>query len=163
MSTTYDCTVVLAALVRGDYTPWRGLTDACTTANAVAAFGHQEGPDRSGDLGGSPTRYRIYPATKAAPHGVYVWDVEDRIVLVRLHEVTAASPVRDQLGEPEARDRSQMPGFKTQWIYASRGLTLHIDDDTNEIAFLYAYRPMTLDAFRASWLSRVEIRRIPAL
>jgi len=79
-----------------------------------------------------------------------------------LHGVTATQPLPDQLGEPEARDSSKMPGFKTQWIYASRGLTLHIDDNSGNIAFVYAYRPMTVDEFRASWLSRVEIRRTPA-
>jgi hypothetical protein len=162
MTTTNDCTAALRALASGDYAPWHGLTDDCTTAHAVAAFGHQEGTDRTGDLGGSPTRYRIYPATAAAPHGIYVWDVNDRIVLLRLHEVAATRPIRDQLGEPEARELSKMPGFKTQWVYASRGLTLHVDDDTGAIAFLYAYRPMTVNEFRASWLSRVEIRRTPA-
>jgi hypothetical protein len=163
MTTTHDCTLALRALASGDYAPWHGLTDDCTTAQAVAAFGHQDGADRTGELGGSPTRYRIYPPTAAAPHGVYVWDENDRIALVRLHEVAATRPIADQLGEPEARDVSKMPGFKTQWVYASRGLTLHVDDDTGAIAFVYAYRPMTVDAFRASWLSRVEIRRTPAL
>jgi hypothetical protein len=161
MTTPHDCTAALRALANGDYTKWHGLTDDCTTAEAVAAFGAQEGADRTGDLGGSPTRYRIYPATAAAPHGIYVWDVNDRLVLIRIHDVTATRPALEQLGEPEARDVSKMPGFKTQWIYAVRGLTLHIDDDTGATAFLYAYPPMTLAEFRASWLSRVEIRRIP--
>jgi hypothetical protein len=57
----------LRALANGDYTKWHGLTDDCTTAEAVAAFGAQDGADRTGDLGGSPTRYWIYPATAAAP------------------------------------------------------------------------------------------------
>jgi hypothetical protein len=90
----------------------------------------------------------------AAPHGIYVWDVNDRLVLIRIHDVTATRPALEQLGEPEARDVSKMPGFKTQWIYAVRGLTLHVDDDTGATAFLYAYPPMTLAEFRASWLSR---------
>jgi hypothetical protein len=162
MTIARDCTTALRALAHGNFTLWRGLTDDCTTAAAVAALGPQNGADRTGDLGGSPTRYRIYPATTAAPHGVYVWDVNERIVLVRVHDAVAAKPALEQLGEPEARDLSKMPGFKTQWIYASRGLTLHVDDDTGVTSFLYAYQPMTLAEFRASWLSQVEIRRIPA-
>jgi hypothetical protein len=139
MTTTNDCTVSLRALATGEYAAWHGLTDHCTTAHAVAALGTPpDSADHVGDLGGSPTRYRIHPATAAAPHGIYVWDVDDRLVLVRIHEATPALPVLAQLGEPDARDMSRMPGFKTQWIYASRGLTLHIDDDTGEVAFVYA-------------------------
>ena len=54
---------------------------------------------------------------------------------------------------------SRMPGFKTMWIWASRGLTLHRDDSSGAVAWLYAYPPMTVDAFRASWLAKVEIHR----
>jgi hypothetical protein len=42
------------------------------------------------DLGGSPTCYRSYPATAAAPHAIYVWDENGRIVLLRLHDVAAS-------------------------------------------------------------------------
>lgn len=38
----------------------------------------------------------------------YVWDVNDRLVLIRLHDVTAPRPALDQLGQPEAR-RFSMP------------------------------------------------------
>jgi hypothetical protein len=55
------------------------------------------------------------------------------------------------------------PGFKARWVYASRGLTLPIDDSSGNIAFVYAYRPMTVDEFRAPWLGRVEVRRTSAL
>jgi hypothetical protein len=154
MTTPHDCAAALRALAHGDYTQWHGLTDDCTTAEAVAAFGPQDGADRAGDLGGSPTRYRIYPATAAAPHGVYAWDVNDRLVLIRLHDVAAPRRPLAQLGEPEARDLSTLPGFKTQWIYAAGGLTLHIDDDTGATAFLYAYRPMMLAEFRAPGSAR---------
>jgi hypothetical protein len=163
MTTTNDCTASLRALAAGEYASWHGLIDHCTTAHAVAALGKPPGgADQVGNLGGSPTRYRIYPGTLVAPHGIYVWDVDDRLVLVRIHEATLVRPILDQLGTPEAQEPSRMPGFKTQWIHASRGLTLHVDDDTGEVAFLYAYRPMTVDEFRNSWLSQVEIHRTPA-
>jgi len=161
MTTTHDCTLALRALASGDYAPWHGLGDACTTTQALAALGQPQSGDLTGDVGGSPTRYRIYPGTAVVPDGIYVWDVDDRIMLIRLHAVAATRPISDQLGEPDARQPSNMPGFKTQWVYASRGLTFHVDDGTGDIAFVYAYRPMTTDEFRASWLSRVEIRRTP--
>lgn len=55
-----------------------------------------------------------------------------------------------------------MPGFETMWIWASRGLTLHVDDKSGAIAWLDAYVPMTVDEFRASWMARVELHRTRA-
>ena len=153
------CVDALRGLAFGNYSVWRGLTGTCTTADAITALGDSRGGDQFGNLGGSPTRYRVYEGTAASPHGVYIWDVEDKIVLVRIHDSIPARPVLDQLGEPEAQEMSHMPGFKTQWVYASRGLTLHIDDGSGAVAWIYAYQPMTVEKFRASWLSKVEIRR----
>lgn len=68
-------------------------------------------------------------------------------MLIRLHDVAAVRPALEQPGELEARDLSKIPGFKTQWIHAARGLTLH---NIGVIALLYTHRPMTLAEFRAS-------------
>lgn len=155
------CASALRGLATGDYAAWHGLTDACTTADAVAALGPHDGVDRTGFPGGSPTRYRTYPVSAGAPQGLNVYDVEDRLVLVITAAARPAAPLVDLLGEPDAKDPSQMPGFKTMWTWAGRGLTLHVDDDTGEVAWLYAYAPMTLEAFRASWLPAVEIHRTP--
>ncbi len=152
------CALALRALGAGDYAGWHGLTASCTTADAVAALGPGSG-DRSGSPGGSPTRYRIHPPSVGAPHGLNVYDVQDRIVLVITHDAVPARGPEAQLGAPEARLPSRMPGFKTQWIWASRGLTLHVDDTGGEVAWLYAYAPSTVDAFKTSWMARVEIHR----
>lgn len=155
-----SCVEPLRRLVQGDFALWRGLAGGCDRAAVAAALGvSQNEEDLCGYPGGVPTGYRIYPATAAAPYGVFVWYEEDRAVALQIHSFTPERPVLEQLGEPEARELSRMPGFKTQWIYASRGLTLHIDDDTGAVAWLYGYRPMSLDAYRASWLFRVEILR----
>lgn len=155
-----SCVEPLRRLVQGDFALWRGLAGDCDRAAVARALGvSQNEEDLCGYPGGVPTGYRIYPATAAAPYGVFVWYEEDRAVALQIHSFTPERPVLEQLGEPEARELSRMPGFKTQWIYASRGLTLHIDDDTGAVAWLYGYRPMSLDAYRASWLFRVEILR----
>lgn len=158
--TATSCIEPLKKLASGDYTIWQGLGSACKRADVNTALGEsQSDADMYGNLGGSPTVYRIYPGVSASPHGAIVWYVEDIAVALQMHTVAPARPIEEQLGAPEAKDPSRMPGFKTMWIYASRGLTLHIDDGTGAIAWLYAYRQMTLDEFRSSWLSRVEIHR----
>jgi hypothetical protein len=158
--TTADtpCVVGLRALAAGDYAAWTGVPAACTTADAAAALG-PGGPDMSGFPGGSPTRYRVHPTSAGAPHGLHVYDVQDRVVVVTTHDAMPARAVAGMLGEPEAKVPSRMPGYKTMWIWTSRGLTLHLDDKTGAVAWLYAYPPMTVDEFRASWMARVEIHR----
>lgn len=122
--TDHDCSRALRALADGDYAGWPGLTDTCTTA----ALGPAPGGDRSGDLGGSPTRYRVHAPSPGAPHGLYVYDVAERVVLVSTHGARPVRPLSGQLGEPDARLPSRMPGFKTIWLRAARGLALHLDD-----------------------------------
>ena len=152
------CAVALRALATGDYGGWHGLTEACTTEDAAAALG-QGSEYQTGFPGGSPTRYRVHPASVGAPHGLNVYDVDDRVVLVVTHDGVPARRLEAQLGPPEAKRPSRMPGFKTMWIWASRGLTLHVDDNSGNVAWLYAYAPMTVDAFLASWMANVEIHR----
>lgn len=80
-------------------------------------------------------------------------------MVITTHDAVPARAIETQLGPPEARQPSRMGGFKTMWIWSSRGLTLHVDDETNKVAWLYAYAPMTVATFQASWLARVEILR----
>ena len=157
-----SCVDQLRALARGDYTPWRGLTGDCTRATVAAALGELPGAvDQAGRLGGSPTVYRSYPASDGAPNGLLVWYADDAVVSIRIDGAQPARSIRDQLGEPEAVDGSKMPGRNHQWVYASRGLSLHLHPKTEEVRHLYAFPAMALDAFRASWRSQPEMRRVP--
>ena len=157
-ATAASCVAALRALAAGDYRGWRGLPVGCTIADADRALG-AAGPTATGFPGGSPTRYRTYPPSVGAPAGLQVYDVDGAVTLIIAHDAVAADKVDAMLGAPEAKQASRMPGFKTMWIWASRGLTLHRDDSTGAVAWLYAYPPMTVDAFRASWLAKVEIHR----
>lgn len=64
------------------------------------------------------------------------------------------------LGAPETTIPSRLQRFHTQWIYAQRGLTAHVNNHTGEIVRLYAYPVTTTRKFLNSWLSRVEMRRL---
>jgi hypothetical protein len=130
----------------------------CTIADADRALG-AAGPPQTGFPGGSPTRYRTYPPSAGAPAGLQVYDVDGAVTLIIARDAVPADTLDAMLGAPEAKQASRMPGFKTMWIWASRGLTLHRDDSSGAVAWLYAYPPMTVDAFRASWLAKVEIHR----
>src|SRR5579863_9721918 len=124
------CTVSLQALASGSLADWTGLSPDCTRQTAQEAFGESGmTQDSVGSLNGSPTGYRAYPAAPAAPNGILVWFVEDQIVLIRIQEPTLP-PLESLLGKPEATAVSQLHAIHTQWIYASRGLTAHVQNQT---------------------------------
>ncbi len=153
-----DCVTALRALADGDLGRWHGLPARCSLADAERALG-APGPDQTGFPGGAPTRYRTYPPSPGAPAGLQVYDVDGTVTVIITHDAVPAGKLDALLGPAEAKQPSRMPGFKTMWIWASRGLTLHRDDTSGAVAWLYAYAPMTVDAFRASWMARVEIHR----
>lgn len=153
-----NCVESLRRLVQGDFSAWYGLSTDCSRARVGEALGQsQDDIDLYSYLGGVSSRYRIYPGK--VPHSVYVWYEDDCAVALQTHSVTPVSPIEEQLDEPDVRERSRLPGAKTQWIYASRGLTLHVDTATGAIARLSAYHPMSLAEYRISWLYRVEALR----
>lgn len=157
---TPDCVTALRALAEGALDQWHGLADTCTRSHAERALG-SPAAERAGNLGGSPTMFAEYPAHTGAPNGVTIWHVDERLVFVRIQGAVPSAPVQELLGEPEATMPSRMRRSLVQHVHASRGLTLHVHRATGEIAFLMGYAPMSLDAYRASWISQTELRRIP--
>jgi hypothetical protein len=156
------CAASLRALASGDLRHWHGLANHCGRADAEAAFGpSQAGPDGSAMLAGALTAFRRYPPAPAAPYGVVVWFEGNEVVLVEIVQPTLAEPLQEQIGPPEGTADSGLAAFYSQRIYAGRGLTAHVHDMTGEALRLYAYHPMTMDAFLATGLAGVEIRRIP--
>jgi hypothetical protein len=157
-----DCIDGLRALAQGDYTSWRGLGPDCHRAAVAQALGAPATEqDMVGHLGGSPTGYRVYPETVAAPSGVFVWFVDQDAVYLRIQGPAPPSAIRAQLGDPEAELASQMPGYNVQWVYASRGLSIHLDPDSETPSWLYAFAPTRVEEFEASWMSKSAMRRTP--
>jgi hypothetical protein len=152
----------IRALAAGDLRPWHGLGPGCTRQDVEQALGpSREDEDSVGFLNGSPTGFRSYPAAAAGQGEVLVWYVGDAAVLLRAGDYQPAAPLAEQLGEPEATTPSLLRAFHTQHVYAGRGLTAHVDDESGAISWLFGYPPSTPEEFLNSWLSRIEMRRIP--
>jgi hypothetical protein len=149
-------------LATGDLRRWPGLTRDCTRRDVEAALGQGlTGEDEAGFLDGSPTAFRGYPALGATRGEVVVWYVDDVAVLLRVPDYEPIVPLTEQLGMPEATAPSLLRAFHTQWVYAGRGLTAHVEDDTGAVSWLFGYPPTTPEEYLDSWLSRLEMRRIP--
>jgi len=157
------CVATLTGLAQGKLGTWHALTAGCSRAHAEKALGPSKGDDSMGDLGGTPTPYRSYPATAAAPEGIRVWFRDQHIVLVGVPHPTLAEPLETSLGAPEGKERSLLASGATQWIYATRGVVVHTWPSQMTKPFqVYAFPPMSLDEFLRSWLAKIEIRRIRA-
>jgi hypothetical protein len=63
--------------------------------------------------------------------------------------------------QTEATAPSKLEPFHSQRIYASRGITLHADDSTHKVMWLFAYRTSTVDQYLASPLATLAIRDEP--
>jgi hypothetical protein len=155
------CVAALRLLAEGRLDEWNGLPAGCTKDAAESAVGPSErGPDGVTILDGTPTAFRRYPAQPAAPHGVQVWLRDDVIFGVEIASPRLSKPPADLLGPPEAKERSGIGSSHMQWIYARRGLVLHVQNITNSTVMLYAFAPCTLAQFRTLPWGRVEIRRV---
>lgn len=149
----------LRALAEGRLSAWRGLDPSCSRADAEAAFGPgYPGPDGMGSVEGGGMAFRRYPPN--GPYdGLMVWLQGDRVAVVQIHQPVVAAAEIESLGPPEDTMPSELRISAVQKIYASRGLTLHIDPE-GKLFRTYAYPATTPAEFKQSWMARVKTRRI---
>jgi hypothetical protein len=131
---------------------WRGLP-ACTHDDLAAALG-PGGPDWNDGFG----RAHIYPGRAATPYGITVHFRGDRAAFaIASGEALAAASIEAMLGPPEARAPSRLfEPQNEQWIYASRGLALHVAVVSHAPLRVYGYEPTSVEQFQQSDLFYVR-------
>jgi hypothetical protein len=149
-----DCRRALTALAAGALDDFHGL-------------GHCGRVDAEGTLGDSGAglsqfekmgEYRVFAH---ASRSVIAYFLGDEIRVVELLYPTLERPLLSLLGPPETTARSELsPGWE-QRIYASRGLTAHVNRATGEVVALFAYRPTSVDAYLKSDLAHVSKSEAP--
>jgi hypothetical protein len=148
------CTAGLSALADGQLEGFAGL-GKCGRVDAEAALGSSgEGPSKFEQFG----EYRVYP------HGagsVLVWFLADDIRVLQLIYPKLKKPLKSALGEPEAKIESALSTDWDQWVYASKGLTAHVERTTGKVSALFAYRPTTVDAFLKTDIAKVAKSEAP--
>jgi hypothetical protein len=153
-ATDAGCTAGLTALADGKLEGFPGL-GKCGRVDAEAALGSSgEGPSKFEQFG----EYRVYP------HGsghVLVWFLADDIRVLQLIYPKLKKPIKSALGEPEARIKSALSADWDQWVYASKGLTAHVERATGKVSALFAYQPTTVDAFLKTDIAKVAKSEAP--
>lgn len=156
MTTTATCVALLRQFRAGPVATLTGLPSGCSRASVAEAYGPSVA---AVDAVGPAGRYREYTAAAPEPLTmVFFADDRDEARYVRLDAPTWSA---SDLGPPEATAASETSSIVDQRIWASRGLALHVARTDGAIRRAYWFRPMTIDAYLASDLARISLRREP--
>ncbi len=149
-----QCENSLTALASGELDAFNGI-GKCGRVDAEMALGPSgDVPSKFEQFG----EYRVYHSAKGS---VLVWFLSDDIRVAQILYPKLPRPAAQLLGEPEARVRSQLSPEWDQWIYARRGLTLHVKRGTDEVVTVFAYQPTTVDEFLKTDIARVAKSEAP--
>ncbi len=151
------CRSALKGLAEGRLAAWNGL-DGCTAADAEATLGNSTAGPALADAWGKP---RYHPGGPGTPHGVQMWLHDDRIYALKVVSPRLDQPFVAVLGEPESKLDSALSSDWQQWVYCSRGLTLHVTWGGGDVHVLYGYTPMSVSDFARSEIARVRNREYP--
>ena len=149
-----ECQRRLQALAQGQLKGWNGV-GKCGRIDAERALG---------DSGDQPSKfeqfgeYRVY---KAGKDSLLVWFLSDDIRVIQLLYPKLGQPLKALLGEPQAKIKSQLSADWDQWVYANRGLALHVRRANSEPVMLFAYAASTVEEFLKSDVARVARTESP--
>jgi len=149
-----DCRRDLAALGDGALDAFHGLP-RCGRVDAEGTLG---------DSGAAPSQFEKlgeYRVFTSAGKRVLVYFLADDIRVVELLYPKLPRPLTAQLGAPERKIPSELSPEWEQWIYATRGLTAHVQRSTGKVAALFAYGATSVDAFLAGDVARVSKSEAP--
>jgi hypothetical protein len=149
-----ECRRDLAALAAGELDTFHGLP-RCGRVDAEGTLGDSgAGPSQFEKMG----EYRVF---SRAGKSALAYFLADDIRVVEVLYPKLPRPLSSLLGAPEGKVKSELsPGWE-QWIYATRGLTAHVQRTTGEVTALFAYGATTVDAFLASDIARVSKSEAP--
>ena len=127
-----DCRRDLASLGAGALDSFHGLP-RCGRVDAEGTLG---------DSGAAPSQFEKlgeYRVFTSGGRSVLVYFLADDIRVVELLYPTLPRPLQAQLGAPERKIPSELSPAWEQWIYATRGLTAHVQRSNGKVAALFAY------------------------
>lgn len=160
----------LQALAARDFRDWHGLApetsladvaavcDADTTWRATAWLGDEHQPAEW--LSGTCREYEMGIRIWVAPggHRVLLMDTESPVLRTEL-------PVLLQtLGTPAAKLESYLGTFcleESEWVFASRGLTLYVNPETLQLLRLAVYPATSLEDYRRNLRLDLQMQRLP--
>ncbi|MFI5288755.1 MAG: hypothetical protein ACHQ17_03860 [Polyangia bacterium] len=149
-----ECRRDLAALAAGEFDAFHGLP-RCGRVDAEGTLGASgEGPSQFEKMG----EYRVF---SSAGKSAIAYFLADDIRVVELLYPKLDQPLSSLLGPPEGKVKSELSPGWDQWVYASRGLTAHVNRKSGEVIAVFAYPATTVDAFLKTDIARVSKSEAP--
>jgi hypothetical protein len=148
------CQQRLGLLARGELTQFEGVVK-CGRVDAEKVLG---------DSGKAPSKFEQFGEYRVYKHGkdtLLVWFLADDIRVIQLLYPKLGAPLPTLLGAPQTKIKSQLSPEWEQWVYANRGLTLHVKKTSGEPVVLFAYAPSTVEEFLKSDVARVARTETP--
>jgi hypothetical protein len=149
---------MIRALAEGRLGEWEGMPPGLTLDEVGLEGGASGVP---GILGGAPAVAHLFAATEFAPYGVIVWFEDGVASIVEIQEPQPPAPPEEILGPPDGIVESLLGSTRRQYVWARRGLAMHIQDGTGAVYRLYGFASCSLEEWMADPLSRVAQHRIP--
>lgn len=160
----------LRAFAARDFRAWQGLApetsladvaavcDVDTTWRASARLG--EAHRRAEWLGGTFREYELGIRIWVEPgqHRVLLMDTESPVL------VTDLPVLLQTLGTPEAILDSYLGTFclpESEWAFASRGLTLYVNPETQQLLRLAVYPATSVEDYRRNLRLDLQMKRLP--
>jgi hypothetical protein len=159
-----DCKAALDAFAAGDFRHWQGLPAGCELSAIADKDTLRRQAEGTGLLGQGRASFRMITMEHYA-EAVRVWHVDDKILLMDVRYPVISPDLKDllaALGKPETLLDSHFSNIvleKSEWVYASKGLSLFINPDNFLLLRLAVYHPTSVDDYHQKFRLQLEIRR----
>jgi hypothetical protein len=160
------CRAAFDAFAGGDLRHWQGLPSGCQLAAIADGDTLQHQGQGTGLLGQGRASYRMI-AVEHYTEPVRVWHVDGNILLMDVRFPVISPDLRDlleSLGKPEALLDSHFSSIvieNSEWVYASKGLSLYINPDNFLLLRLAVYHRSSVEDYHQKLRLQLEIRRRP--
>jgi hypothetical protein len=158
-------------IVTRDFREWHGLPEQASVEDLATISIVDAERRATGWLGESKRRTEWLPATVTGyDQGVRLWVEQglNRIVLLDVERPslkTELDVLIDAIGAPVAKLDSYLGTFRLQdseWIFASRGLTLYVNPETGALLRLAVYPATDLEKYRHNLRLDLQMTRLPS-
>jgi hypothetical protein len=168
MSHSNQTVQVLQVFAQLNFAGWQGLPEHATLADVVQLFPLNSDWTGAGRLGSDQDEHPyVYANIPGFETPVRVWLQDDEVTLMDVERPAAAGGldvILRHIGAPDAAEDSYLGTLlleKSEWIYASRGLTLFVNPENQTLLRLAIFCPSTLDHYLKHLRLNLEMSRKP--
>lgn len=165
---TAGCRQSIDDLLKRDLPSWQGLPPGCALAGVLSWYPFNTG-EGAARLGERQVEYRYRTLSdRRFQHPVFFYYRDDRLSCISAdfwsldHDESAAA--LHKLGAPADRLDAYFRDTRhadAEWIYADRGLAVHVNPNTGLIARLQGFPPTTTETFRELYRVTELVREFP--